>query len=972
MKGVSYYKNRLQDADAIYLKKGAFGIAGDGQTDDTKAIQAAIEYVWKKDAYGIVFLPEGEYLVSDTIYMPKAIRLIGYGEKRPVIRLKNRAEGFTQEHPEDRFGCKYVFWFTDNVPNEKEALRDANPGTFYSSIMNVDIDMGEGNTFGCALRTHYAQHSFIAHIDVHVRDSYSAICDCGNVMEDIAMYGGAYGIVSTRCSPGWPFVMMDIYMEGQTLAAIYSQELGLSAVRTTVKNTPVFMKVWDGYIERLILEDSYLENVTEAIIDIGEETSSHTQLHIRNTVCSNVPVVARYRKTQKTIAGAEGSYRIRNYVHGMVMDDLDSTKRMEESLAVEPADAMETPATDIPALYPMESWVSVKDFGAVGDGVHDDTQALRTAIAQAKAVYMPQGIYLVTDTICLKKDTMLLGLHPMSTRITLQENAESFTGFGSEKPVVMTEAGGTTVLSGIGIDAGGRNPRAAGLLWQAGDHSYLNDVKFIGGHGTMEKGNRGWISPYNPSRTADASLVKKWDGQYPSLHVTGGGVFVNLWSASPYASAGLFAENTSVKTSIYCISIEHHVRREALLKNVANWRIYGFQTEEEKAESDYAIPLEMIDCENVSIETAYMFRTVYVNTPSKYAMHITGCKNTEILNAYNYAQMRYAFDNLCYEPNTGREVRPWQLARLGAESGAAKKHKTQILKEAPLYEPIELYREFRTVDGSCSNSKGDFFFLDSADKKIYKIDGATGRLSLMSETPFKSIALLTDTQDNLVVVGEYSIPIGATMNGEELVNVLPEDSYGTSYGYWYDRRAYVVVYTIKEGEGLSAIEPIEKESFSSVQGMEYVTYPGNRCRDGHDFLEVTAYVPEKCFVAPDRKTVIPNYYDLIRCHSISKGAVGKEVYCVDEQYKKTYRFIISDKGILTEPVLIAEEGEFGCCFDGANLYVAEGELSVYDKDGNLQRVISLPVRPSTMAVGGIDQDLLFVTAKDRVYGVRIR
>lgn len=54
MKGVSYYQTRLQDADAIYLEKGAFGITGDGQKDDTKAIQAAIEHVWKQDGYGIV------------------------------------------------------------------------------------------------------------------------------------------------------------------------------------------------------------------------------------------------------------------------------------------------------------------------------------------------------------------------------------------------------------------------------------------------------------------------------------------------------------------------------------------------------------------------------------------------------------------------------------------------------------------------------------------------------------------------------------------------------------------------------------------------------------------------------------------------------------------------------------------------------------------------------------------------------
>lgn len=970
MKGVSYYTGRLEDASAVYLEKGAFGIAGDGKHDDTRAIQAAVEHVWKEDAYGIVFLPEGEYLVSDTIYMPKAIRLIGYGGKRPLIRLKDRADGFVSFHPEDCFGCKYVFWFTDNVPGEDGIFRDANPGTFYSSIMNIDIDMGEGNLYGCALRTHYAQHSFVAHLDIRVRDAHAAICDCGNVMEDIAIYGGTYGIISTKCSPGWPFVMLDVWMEGQKEAAIRSRELGLAAIRTTVKNAPIFMQVENGSMEKLVLEDSYLENVSKAVIDIEEENCSLTQLHIRNTGCSNVPIVAHYRKSGRVIEGRAGIYCICNYVHGMVMDDLDSEKRMEELLELTSSSVAEAAATDIPTLPPMESWVNGKDFGAVGDGIHDDTKALQTAIASAKAVYLPQGIYLVSDTICLKTDTMLLGLHPMGTRITLQENAEAFTGFGEERPVVMTEKGGHTILSGIGIDAGGRNPRAAGLLWQAGEHSYLNDVKFIGGHGTMDKGNRGWISPYNESRTADASLVKKWDGQYPSLHVTGGGVFVNLWSASPYASAGFLAENTEVKTSIYCISLEHHARREALLKNVANWRIFGFQTEEEKAESVYALPLELIDCKNIAIETVYMFRTVYVNTPSKYAMRITGCENVELLNIHNYAQMRYSFDNICYEPNSGREIRPWELARLGGESGRTE-NQMKRLQQAPLYEPVELFREFRTADGACANSKGDFFFLDSADKKIYRVDGEKGRLSLICETPFRPNALFTDTEDHLIVVGEYSIPEGATLSGKELINTLPEDSYGSSYGYWYDKRAYVVVYTVKE-KGLGSIEILPEKLWKELKDIRYVAYAGNRWRDSNDFLDVIGYMPKKCFVAPDGVTVIPNQYDLIRCHSISQGEIGKSLYSVDEYYKRTYGFTVSETGVLTNPRLIAEEGEFGCCFCGDRIYVADGQISVYDTEGTLERRIFLPARPSTMAVGGKDGNVLFITAKDRIYAVRLK
>ena len=47
----------------------------------------------------------------------------------------------------------------------------------------------------------------------------------------------------------------------------------------------------------------------------------------------------------------------------------------------------------------LDEFVSVKDFGAQGDGRHDDTSAFQAAVNTKKKIYVPCGIYLISDTI---------------------------------------------------------------------------------------------------------------------------------------------------------------------------------------------------------------------------------------------------------------------------------------------------------------------------------------------------------------------------------------------------------------------------------------------------------------------------------------------------------------------------------------------------------------------------------------------
>ena len=151
----------------------------------------------------------------------------------------------------------------------------------------------------------------------------------------------------------------------------------------------------------------------------------------------------------------------------------------------------------------------------------------------------------------------------------LTDGTAAFQGIGNPVPVIEAPQGGANILSGIGIYTNGINARAVALKWMAGKDSMVNDVRFLGGHGTSKiDGSREDI--YNNTHTADPNLNRRWDGQYPSLWVTngGGGRFVDIWTPSTFARAGMYVSDTSTEGRVYEMSSEHHVRNEVVLRNV--------------------------------------------------------------------------------------------------------------------------------------------------------------------------------------------------------------------------------------------------------------------------------------------------------------------------------------------------------------------------------------------------------------------
>ena len=110
--------------------------------------------------------------------------------------------------------------------------------------------------------------------------------------------------------------------------------------------------------------------------------------------------------------------------------------------------------------------VSVKDFGAKGDGVTDDTAAFTAAFASSKSIYVPTGNYKITSSITIPYQGNMFGDGSMLS--VLKCDTAVFTG-------IFVKANGRTTVSKIGIEATG--PKA-GTGLRAADP--LNEYSFTG------------------------------------------------------------------------------------------------------------------------------------------------------------------------------------------------------------------------------------------------------------------------------------------------------------------------------------------------------------------------------------------------------------------------------------------------------------------------------------------------------------
>ena len=982
---------RLDDPKAIYMD------APGTKEDSSGALQAAIDKASGTGREGIVFIAAGRYTMSRTVYLWPGVRLIGYGATRPVFVLPPNTPGFQKgmgvmvmftgltPHERPRAGDRIAFPPPGSVPPNND-VADANPNTFYSAMSNIDFEIGDGNPAAVAVRFHVAQHSFLTHMDFHLGSGLAGIYQVGNEAEDLHFYGGRYGILTENTSPAWQFTLIDSVFEGQREAAIREHEAGLTLIRDTFRNVPEAIDIDEGYPDQLWVKDSRFENISGPIVTISLEKSPLTEVGFENAVLSNAPVFAKLRESGKTVAGKGAVYGVKNFSYGLIVPgegQMGSIGMQYEAAPIASLPAALPPA--IRSLPPSGEWVNVHTLGVKGDGTTDDTATLQQAIDTHRVLYLPGGHYVVRDTIRLKPDTVLIGLHPTLTQIDLLDETPGYQGVGAPKAVLLAPPGGQNIVSGIGVFAGGINPRAVAVLWKAGETSLMDDVRFLGGHGSG--GN-----PYNNNHTADPDLHKRWDGQYPSLWVAdeGGGTFANIWTPNTFAQAGFLVSNTKTPGHVYELSVEHHVRNEIKFDHVENWDINAPQTEEEAGESPEALSLEINDCRNLTIANYHGYRVTRSRAPFPAAVRVYRSSDIHFRNVHVNAESGYGicdangcgtflrlskfpYENAIEDVTHHLEVREREFAALDIPADPKKPPESDasaVLDKGTSVRKLE--DGFFSISGAAVDASGKLYFVDHHNQRIYGWDEKEG-LTVERDNPLDPVNLTVDKSGNLMVVSSagpegtvYTFRPGTS--AQELTVLAPQASQSHS-------KAAVIlpVNWWNNGEFKDQLN-LDTMRFTTLAEMFAADASTPKIRE-YLSLDASMFLPAgRVFQqGPANDTSGWRFSDNLDTYGFIVAEPGQQVYVSSESEDITYSARVKPDGTLVELKPFAQRGGESVAVDArGNVYVANGQIFVYAPDGRQIAEIDLPERPLQLLFGGPDHRTLFILAHHALFAALVR
>ncbi|MGW8367713.1 MAG: glycosyl hydrolase family 28-related protein, partial [Gammaproteobacteria bacterium] len=492
------------------------GVDRTGLTVSTQGIQQAVDDAIAQGR--VVVFPPGTYLVDDTIRCMQpasdpqtnsdhdvGCTLIGdTSGARPLIKLADNSPlfgdpsipqatvsgGVVTERPTVR--PVIHFWrqqrMEDGGSTDPELENGAN--SYNNVVRNIDIDLGHANPGAIGIRLLGAEGSAIQEVKVLARNGFAGLYSFpsnGGLPTNIEIVGGRYGIYAPTVRGG-AHTIAGLRMSGQTdQPIVYTDRFPLTIVGFEIVHDdgPVITPLSSGSDSsgHLALIDGSIE-ITGGSGPAIENTDR--AVYMQNVYVKGSATIVSNLTDGDTLQGVAPA----GWTHVVEYDYLSGASYIDTLVngapvigEIETSVAVEAPPTDLVGrhVYPAglcsfhdPAMVDVRDFGATGDGVTDDTIALQTAIDAGDAVLLPKGEYLVSGTLNLGSNTRLCGVATPLSAIVADPNWTEAT----PAPLLRTpdDAAANVVLDSFDIRTWDTANRIFHIDWRAGRNSIIKNI----------------------------------------------------------------------------------------------------------------------------------------------------------------------------------------------------------------------------------------------------------------------------------------------------------------------------------------------------------------------------------------------------------------------------------------------------------------------------------------------------------------
>ncbi|KAL2019376.1 hypothetical protein VTK56DRAFT_9667 [Thermocarpiscus australiensis] len=588
-----------------------YGAKGDGVTDDTAAINAAINAgspcnkgcTSTTTTPAVVYFPAGTYLISSSILPAYFTQLIGDAASPPTLKATANFAGFG---------------LIDANPYYTSVLNWKSQNVFFRQVRNFVIDTTAISPATAATGIHWPTSqatslqnivfnmpatSDVVHVGLFIEEG------SGGFVTDLTFNGGATG----ASMGNQQYTMRNLKFNNCKTAINQIWNWGWTYHGLSINNCQVGIDLSNGgssalNVGSVTLLDSEFTNVPVAVKTAWTTTSNPDtagSLVMENIALNNVPVAVQ-GPSGTMLAGTTGSTTIQAWGNGHSYTP--SGGPVEFSGAVTPNSRpgvllsngryytrSKPQYEDLPA----SSFLSVRAAGAKGDAATDDTAALQSAIdsavAQGKIVFLDYGIYRVTSTIRIPPGAKIVG----ESFPTIMSSGAFFNDVNNPKPLLQVGSAsgqaGEVELSDFVVSTQNMGAGAVLIEWNlasSGTPSGMWDVHArVGGFvGSQQQVAQCVKTP------GDATVRSNCIVAYMAMHVSRGasGLYMEnvwLWTADHdiddaantqitlYSGRGLYIESQNGPLWLWGTGVEHHVLYQYQLANTRNIFMGQIQTE---------------------------------------------------------------------------------------------------------------------------------------------------------------------------------------------------------------------------------------------------------------------------------------------------------------------------------------------------------------------------------------------------------